>query len=222
MAERLPIMLSMAAGGQCLVAALTLETELVPVLAQGAHLLSCREEVEEEEEEVKASCLFLLFLQSRRFQAPYPSISHPLAGVKLHSHPTHGDSKVGLLFTETPSAILEPFVLAHPEEVSGPALGLTLSVCSLHLFIPAPQNPCLTLMVHLLTPFPLPRESGRVLRAKKKALDLQHQVREHQSWLLLQDHQERSLFGFLSPETSLHPTHCLQLPVWRQRFVASS
>lgn len=39
-AEGLPIMLSMAAGGQCLVAALTLETELVPVLAQGAHLLS--------------------------------------------------------------------------------------------------------------------------------------------------------------------------------------
>lgn len=38
-AERFPIMLSMAAGRQCLVAALTLEAELVPVLAQGAHLL---------------------------------------------------------------------------------------------------------------------------------------------------------------------------------------
>lgn len=41
MAEGLPIMLSMAPGGQCLVAALAFETELVPVLAQGAHLLGC-------------------------------------------------------------------------------------------------------------------------------------------------------------------------------------
>lgn len=38
-AEGFPIMLSMAARRQCLVAALTLEAELVPVLAQGAHLL---------------------------------------------------------------------------------------------------------------------------------------------------------------------------------------
>lgn len=38
-AERFPIMLSMAARRQCLVAALTLEAELVPVLTQGAHLL---------------------------------------------------------------------------------------------------------------------------------------------------------------------------------------
>lgn len=214
-------MLSMAAGGQCLVAALTLETELVPVLAQGAHLLSCREE---EEEEVKASCLFLLFLQSRRFQVPHPCILHPLADIKLHSHPAHGDSEIRLLFTETPSAILEPFVLAHPEKVvSGCAPGLTpqcLALCTYLLYL-APQN--LTLMVRLLTPLPLPTEPGRVPEAKRKALDFQHQVREHQSWLP-RDHQERSLFGFLvlSPETSLHPTHCLQLPVWRQRFVMSS
>lgn len=40
-AEGFPIMLSMAARRQCLVAALTLEAELVPVLAQGAHLLGC-------------------------------------------------------------------------------------------------------------------------------------------------------------------------------------
>lgn len=38
-AEGFPIMLSMATGRQCLVAALTLEAELVPVLVQGAHLL---------------------------------------------------------------------------------------------------------------------------------------------------------------------------------------
>lgn len=64
-AEGLPIMLSMATGGQCLVAALTLETELVPVFAQGAHLLGCGQE-----EEVKAACLFLL--QSRSLQAHIP------------------------------------------------------------------------------------------------------------------------------------------------------
>lgn len=125
---------------------------------------------------------------------------------------------------ETPSAILEPFVLAHPEKVvSGCAPGLTpqcLALCTYLLYL-APQN--LTLMVRLLTPLPLPTEPGRVPEAKRKALDFQHQVREHQSWLP-RDHQERSLFGFLvlSPETSLHPTHCLQLPVWRQRFVMSS
>lgn len=124
-------MLSMAAGGQCLVAALTLETELVPVLAQGAHLLSCREE-----EEVKASCLFLLFLQSRRFQVPHPCILHPLADIKLHSHPAHGDSEIRLLFRDS---------LSHPGALcpcSSRKSGLRLCTwfnpsvsCSLHLFI---------------------------------------------------------------------------------------